>query len=174
MTKAKSESLSLSMPEPILPSSNAPAPSPDAESRTTSPKLDSTIDASQHKWQFESNGVNETSQSLEEIQAPDAPGLTSLPSLPSSPKNPPKHGQQHPRSLFGNLKAAKSSNRVHKLEPTIRQVSEDIPRDDTRSGGATLYSLGHGPGSTPDLSLSTLNTSSLDIPGGELALRNID
>ncbi|KAI4199799.1 MAG: hypothetical protein LQ346_002522 [Caloplaca aetnensis] len=100
---------------------------------------------------------------LEEVQDLEASAITSLPPVPSSPKNAPKHGQS--RSLFGNLKAAKSSNKVNNLETTIRQVSEDLPRDNMNVTGASLYSLGKGPGSTPDLSLSTLNRSSLDISG---------
>lgn len=158
------------MPQASSPISSIVTSPSDPESRTASPTLNQGIDQLQHKWQSESTGTSETSPSLEEVRGPDAPAVTSLPSIPSSPQNVPNHGQQHSRSLFGNLKATKSSNKVHKLEPTIRQVSEDIPRDNARGGGAALYSLERSPGSTPDLSLSTLNTSSLDIPGGEPTL----
>ncbi|KAL8719726.1 MAG: hypothetical protein Q9225_003296 [Loekoesia sp. 1 TL-2023] len=155
------------MPQASSPISSVITSPSDPGSRTASPRLNQDIDPLQHKWQSESTGTSETSPSLEEVRGADAPALTSLPPIPSSPQNAPNHGQQHSRSLFGNLKAAKSSNKVHKLEPTIRQVSEDIPRDNAKGGGATLYSLEKSPGSTPDLSLSTLNTSSLDIPGGQ-------
>ncbi|KAL8705743.1 MAG: hypothetical protein Q9201_001177 [Fulgogasparrea decipioides] len=158
------------MPQAISPVSSAITSPSVSESRTASPSRTvssgRTLDVSgHHRWQVESNGTCDTSTSLEEAQDPEATALTSLPSIPSSPKNASKHGRDHSRSLFANLKAAKSSNRVHKLEATIRQVSEDIPRDDTKSGEPILYTLQKSSGSTPDLSLSTLNTSSLDIPG---------
>ncbi|KAL9030423.1 MAG: hypothetical protein Q9196_001455 [Gyalolechia fulgens] len=166
MTKVKAKSLSLSMPQTASPISSAVSSPSDPGSRTTSPKLEQDVNSSRDKWQCASNGTSGTSPGLEESRVPEAYALTSLPSIPSSPNHAAKHGQQHSRSLFGNLKAAKSSNKVNKFETTIRQVSEDLPRDNAKSGGAALYSLEKGPGSTPDLSLSTLNTGSLDILGG--------
>ncbi|KAL9005980.1 MAG: hypothetical protein Q9188_001270 [Gyalolechia gomerana] len=154
------------MPQPASSISSAVSSPSEPRSRSTSPKLEQDVSLSRDKWQFATNGISETSRGPEESRV-EVSALTSLPSLPSSPNYAAKHGQQHSRSLFGNLKAAKSSNKVDKLETTIRQVSEDLPRDNAKSGGAALYSLEKGPGSTPDLSLSTLNTSSLDILGGQ-------
>lgn len=170
MTKLKAKSLPLAMPQPASPISSAVSSPSEPRSRSTSPKLEQDVSLSRDKWHFATNGISETSRGPEESRVAEVSALTSLPSLPSSPNYAAKHGQQHSRSLFGNLKAAKSSNKVNKLEATIRQVSEDLPRDNAKSGGAALYSLEKGPGSTPDLSLSTLNTSSLDMLGGESML----
>lgn len=165
MTKVKPKSLSLAMSQPASPISSAVTSPSEPDSRTASPGLPQDGIVQSDEMQDPTDGARETSPTLEETQDPEASALTSLPSVPSSPKNVPKHGQS--RSLFGNLKAARSSNKVNKLETTIRQVSEDLPRKNINGGGAGLYSLGKSHGSTPDLSLSTLNTSSLDILGGE-------
>lgn len=165
MTRVKSKSLSLAMPQAASPISSAVSTPSEPNSRTESPSNPQNEVLQQDEAQNGTSNARDMSPSLEETtQDPDASAVTSLPSVPSSPKNVPKHGPS--RSLFGNLKAAKSSNKVHKLETTIRQVSEDLPRDKINGGGAAFYSLDKGPGSTPDLSLSTLNTSSLGIPGG--------
>lgn len=167
MSKAKTKSLSLTMPQAASPVGSAIASPSDSGSRTASSSRTQEVDE-QYKWRKEPNDIHDISTSPEEAEDPNVPAFTSLPSIPSSPKNGSKHGRDHSRSLFANLKAAKSSNKIHKLEATIRQVSEDIPRDNTKSGGPALYSLQKSPGSTPDLSLSTLNTSSLDFLGGKL------
>lgn len=165
MTKIKSRSLSLAMPQPSSFVSSALTSPSETDSLTTSPIFLQDGSLQYARTQDGMNGTKETSLTLEEVQGSEASAVTSLPPVPSSPKNIPRHGQS--RSLFGNLRAAKSSNKVNNLETTIRQVSEDLPRDNTKGREAGLYSLGKGPGSTPDLSLSTLNTSSLDILGGE-------
>lgn len=167
MTKVKAKTLSLTMPRTASPISSAISSPSDPGSRTASPKLEQNPGVSQGAWEFASNGTGEILQGQKESQAPEASTLTSLPLVPSSPSHAAKNEQQHSRSLFANLKAAKSSNKVNKLETTIRQVSEDLPRDNAKSGGATLYSLEKSPGSTPDLSLSTLNASSVNMLGGE-------
>ncbi|KAL9597405.1 MAG: hypothetical protein Q9219_005158 [cf. Caloplaca sp. 3 TL-2023] len=151
------------MPQAASPASSAIT----SPSESASPKLEHDVNPSQDNWQSTSNGTSESPQNHAEAPSPAEHAVSSNPTIPSSPQRVIKHGQQHSRSLFGNIKAAKSSNKVNKLEPTIRQVSEDIPRDYARGGEATLYSLDKGSGSTPDLSLSTLNTSTLDIPGGQ-------
>ncbi|KAL8928187.1 MAG: hypothetical protein Q9208_001897 [Pyrenodesmia sp. 3 TL-2023] len=145
--------------------SSAPTTPSETNSRTTSPRFPQDGSLQHARTQDGMNGTKETSLSLEDVQGLEASAVTSLPPVPSPPKNAPRHGQS--RSLFGNLRAAKSSNKVNNLQTTIRQVSEDLPRDNTNGRPAGLYSLGKGPGSTPDLSLSTLNTSSLDILGGQ-------
>lgn len=155
------------MPQTASPISSAVSSPSDPGSPTTSPKLEQDLSESRDRWNFVSNGTGEVLQGHKEPQAPEAPALTSLPSVPSSPGHATKHEPQHSRSLFANLKAAKSSNKVNKLETTIRQVSEDLPRDNAKSGGAALYSLEKSPGSTPDLSLSTLNASSVNMLGGQ-------
>lgn len=164
MTKVKSKSLSLAMPQSASLISSALSSPSELDSRTASPRLPQDGSLQRAVRQDGMNATKDTLR-LEEVQDLEASAITSLPPVPSSPKNAPKHGQS--RSLFGNLKAAKSSNKVNNLETTIRQVSEDLPRDNMNVTGASLYSLGKGPGSTPDLSLSTLNRSSLDISGGE-------
>ncbi|KAL8731513.1 MAG: hypothetical protein Q9166_003359 [cf. Caloplaca sp. 2 TL-2023] len=159
------------MPQTASPVSSVITSPSDSGSRKLSPSRDQKANTHEDEPQRQSSGTSANSATLDEGQDPEAPALTSLPSIPSSPKNGPKHGRDHSRSLFANLKAAKSSNKVNKLEPTIRQVSEDIPRNNTDPGEATLYSLHKSPGSTPDLSLSTLNTISLDVPSGAQAVQ---
>ncbi|KAL8681869.1 MAG: hypothetical protein Q9186_002026 [Xanthomendoza sp. 1 TL-2023] len=161
---AKSKSLSLTLPQNASPISSVTTPPSDPRSRKASPNQGQKARVQEDGPQRQVSGTNNNSTVLEETLKPEETNLTSLPSIPSSPKTGPKHVRDHSRSIFGNLKAAKSSNRVNKLEPTIRQVSEDTPRNTTNAGEATLYSLHKSPGSTPDLSLSTLTTSSLDVP----------
>ncbi|KAL8663624.1 MAG: hypothetical protein Q9202_003694 [Teloschistes flavicans] len=170
MSKRKTKSLSLTMPQAASSIGSTITSPNDSSSRTASPNRNtSPVRTQEVKEQLqrptESNGLHITSASPEAAQDEEPAAMTSLHSVPASPKASSKHGRDHSRSLFANLKASKSSNKVHKLEATIRQVSEDTPRDGTRTDAPTLYSLQKGPGSTPDLSLSTLNTSSLDVPG---------
>ncbi|KAL8699848.1 MAG: hypothetical protein Q9224_001237 [Gallowayella concinna] len=164
---AKSKSLSLTLPQNASPISSVTTPPSDPRSRKASPNQGQKARVQEDGPQRQVSGTSNNSTVLEETLKPEESNLTSLPSIPSSPKTGPKHVRDHSRSIFGNLKAAKSSNRVNKLEPTIRQVSEDTPRNTTNAGEATLYSLHKSPGSTPDLSLSTLTTSSLDVPDDE-------
>ncbi|KAL8800570.1 MAG: hypothetical protein Q9182_005081 [Xanthomendoza sp. 2 TL-2023] len=166
---AKSKSLSLTLPQNASPVSSAITSPSDPGSRKASPSQGQKTYA-QDGPQRQVSGTSNNSTLLEETQEPEETNLTSLPSMPSSPKTGPKHGRDHSRSIFANLKASKSSNKVHKLEPTIRQVSEDTPRNHPNGGEASPYSLHKSPGSTPDLSLSTLTTSSLDVPDGTSVL----
>ena len=103
---------------------------------------------------------------------PRSPILTSLPRIPSSPKAMSKHTREQSKSFFANLKASKSSNRVHQVDPTIRQVSDDTSRGKTATKENTIYSVRKSPGSTPDLSLSAFHRSSPDVSDGKL-LRSI-
>ncbi|KAL9012724.1 MAG: hypothetical protein Q9173_002535, partial [Seirophora scorigena] len=153
------------MPQPASPISSTVTSPSETDSQTASPSRMREAEMYQHRVENGEIGTRDDSPSLEEAKTRKDSAFTSLPSVPHSPQNVPRHGQS--RSLFGNLKAAKSSNKVDKLETTIRQVSEDQPRDNMNSGVAGIYSLGKGPGSTPDLSLSTLNTSNMDIPGSQ-------
>ena len=97
---------------------------------------------------------------------PRSPELTSLPPFPSSPMDAPKHAREQSKGFFSNLKASKSSNKVHHIEPTIRKVSEDIPRKNADISESTIYSMRKHNESTPDLSLTTsLDDVSLDNGG---------
>ncbi|KAL2049157.1 hypothetical protein ABVK25_010586 [Lepraria finkii] len=109
----------------------------------------------------------DTPQSPSAEDQPNSPDFTSLPPFPSSPKNGPRHAREPSKGFFSNLKASKSSNKVHQVEstnvqPTIRQVSEDIPRRKDEMNENSIYSLRKSPGSTPDLSLSTTDGSSTE------------
>ncbi|KAI4262385.1 MAG: hypothetical protein L6R42_002438 [Xanthoria sp. 1 TBL-2021] len=164
---AKSKSLSLPIPQTASPISSAITSPSDSGSRKASPSRGQQANATEDGPQRQASGTSDDSKEFDGYSESGAHDLTSLPPIPSAPKNGPRHGRDHSRSLFANLRAAKSSSKLDNLESTIRQVSEDIPRHDTDSGETTLYSLHKSPGSTPDLSLSTLNSSSLDIPGGQ-------
>ncbi|KAL8780933.1 MAG: hypothetical protein Q9213_006244 [Squamulea squamosa] len=163
----KSKSLSLTLPRNASPVSSGITSPSHSESRKASPSRGQKFDTTGDEPQRQVSGTSQESTAFGEVPDSEAHALTSLPSIPSSPKNGPRHGRDHSRSLFANLRAAKSSNKVNNLEPTIRQVSEDVPRNNTESSETTLYSLHHSPGSTPDLSLSTLGSSSLDVSDGE-------
>lgn len=99
-------------------------------------------------------------------QSPASPTLTSLPPLPSSPKNGPKHIRDQSKSFFANLKASKSSNKIHNIEPTIRHVPQSTTRSLNEPKENILYSLRKSPGSTPDLSKSTFGNNSADASDG--------
>ncbi|KAL8667971.1 MAG: hypothetical protein Q9168_007160 [Polycauliona sp. 1 TL-2023] len=159
---AKSKSMSLAMPRTASPISSAITSSSDSGSRKASPVRSQSTNPNDQRPQRQASGTSEDSAAF---GGSEGPSLTSLPSVPSRPKNGIGHGRDHSRSIFANLRAAKSSNKLDNLEPTIRQVPEDA-RHDTDSGETTLYSLHKSSGSTPDLSLSTLNSSSLDISNG--------
>ncbi|KAI4141579.1 MAG: hypothetical protein L6R39_005279 [Caloplaca ligustica] len=147
------------MPQAASPISSAVSTPSEPNSRTESPSNPQNEVLQQDEAQNGTSNARDMSPSLEETtQDPDASAVTSLPSVPSSPKNVPKHGPS--RSLFGNLKAAKSSNKVHKLETTIRQVSEDLPRDKINGGGAAFYSLDKGH-DTPDIAQRPVGSSIL-------------
>ncbi|KAI4210991.1 MAG: hypothetical protein LQ351_006218 [Letrouitia transgressa] len=98
---------------------------------------------------------------------PSSPVITSLPPIPSSPRHIARHGREQSRSFFANLKAAKSSNKVHRLESTIRKVPDDYSDEQPVGEEKTLYSLQKASGSSPDLTLSTLNTKSLGVSDGK-------
>lgn len=111
---------------------------------------------------------------------PNSPDFTSLPPFPSSPKDVPKHTREGSRGFFSNLKASKSSNKVHHVEPTIRQVSEETPRSNIDLTEDTIYLMRKSSGSTPDLSLSNaMDTSSaedregMSLPPGPSGLNSL-
>ena len=102
-----------------------------------------------------------------------SPDLTSLPPFPPSPKDTPDQAREPSKGFFSNKKASKSSNKVHRTEPTIRHVSEDTARSNVDSTEKSLYSLRKTSGSTPDLSLMTLESSSTDDREGKLSLQDL-
>ena len=114
--------------------------------------------------------IAENPQPLEPHSLEDpskSPDLTSLPPFPSSPKDTPTHTREPSKGFFSNMKASKSSNKLHYTEPTIRHVSEDTARSNVASNENLLYSLRKTPGSTPDLSLLTSQSTSTDDREGK-------
>lgn len=144
-------SISLAMPKRTSVISSIITSPLDAESGAISPR---GIKAANHKV-AETSTI--TSPAAEE--QPGSPDFTSLPPFPTSPKDTPKHTREPSKGFFSNLKASKSSNKVYHVEPTIRQVSEDITRSDITLNESSIYSIRKSPGSTPDLSLSTFDTT---------------
>ena len=175
---SKQTSLSLVMPSNKSPISSTTTSPSDPGSRSPSPRGQRrTQPHSETKlWRDESanRGVYSNSQKSGQKPTPvtstepRSPTLTSLPQIPPSPRNGSKHAREQSKSFFANLKASKSSNRVHQVEPTIRQVSEDNSNYKGCTRENTIYSLRKSPGSTPDLSLSAFNRSSLEISDGKL------
>ena len=159
---ARPTSLSLTVPKRVSVISSDITSSTDAESN--SPPL------------REANLVSTRSSAFDAPLSPSAedqtnsPELTSLPPFPSSPKQKPKHAREPSKGFFSNLKASKSSQKVFQVEPTIRQVSEEIPRSNLDFTENSIYSLRKSPGSTPDLSLTnTLEGSPIETREGTLA-----
>ena len=99
---------------------------------------------------------------------PSSPEITSLPAFPPSPKEGSKNYKDSSKSFFSNLKASKSSTKVQNFEPSIRHVSEDSSRQKENVQPKSLYSLRKSPGSTPDLSLSNFEVSSIEDQQGDL------
>ncbi|KAL9126522.1 MAG: hypothetical protein Q9217_004446 [Psora testacea] len=159
-------SLSLAMPKGTSAVSSTVTSPADAGSGMSSPANTNANpvvpgpSAGHHKAsKSEATGLSEP-QSLE-IQ-PTSQEITSLPPFPSSPKNASRHAREPSKGFFSNLKASKSSNKIHHVESTIRQVSEEIPRSQEGSEQESIYTLRKSSGSTPDLSLSNFDASSTD------------
>lgn len=84
---------------------------------------------------------------------PQTPNLTAIPQYPPSPKDSPKHSRDPSKSFFANLKASKSSHRIHTSDGL-----GDNPKSRGSSKDRTVYaSRGHG--SSPDLLSSTTDLS---------------
>lgn len=160
----RTTSLSLAMPSAASPVSSA-ITSPSV-SETTSPSSPSSKRGDLRHDNKESHPNQAHTARLQNLEsqsatdAPSSPNFTSLPPFPSSPKVNPRHMREQSKSFFSNLKASKSSNRVHYMEPTIRKVSEDPPEPGTESYQNSLYSIRKNTGSTPDLSTSALSINS--------------
>ena len=145
-------SLSLAMPKHVSPVSSTITSPTDGELSSPSPRHLHTNNA-ENPQPLEPHLLENQSHS---------PDLTSLPPFPSSPKDMPNPSREPSRGFFSNMKASKSSNKVFNMEPTIRHVSEDTTRSNVDSTERSLYSLRKSPGSTPDLSLLTLQSSTSD------------
>lgn len=159
---ARPASLSLALPKSASPvSSNITSPI-DGGSSSPSPRLLHTNNAE--------NPQPLEPPSEDQLNSPD---FTSLPPFPSSPKATPTHASEQSKSFFSNMKASKSSNKVYHMEPTIRHVSEDTARTKVDSTEKSLYSLPKTTGSTPDLSLLTLQSSSTDDREGKAILPDL-
>lgn len=156
-------SLTLAVPKSTSPVSSTITTPTDAGSSSPSPRGNK---------QVLDRGVEATAlQHVADSELPSSPDFTSLPPFPSSPKDMPKHAREPSKGFFSNLKASKSSNKVHHMEPTIRHVSEDSPRShhsNAETSGSPIYSVqGKTPGSTPDLSLSaSADENSVEERGG--------
>ena len=157
---ARPASLSLALPKSASPVSNRIISSTDGGS-SPSPRHTSNAENPQP---LEPHSIEDPSNS---------PDLTSLPPFPSSPKDTSDQVREPSRSFFTNKKASKSSNKVHRIEPTIRHVSEDTARSNVDSTEKSLYTLRKTTGSTPDLSLLTLQSDSTGDPEGRLSLPDL-
>ena len=153
----RSASLSLGIPPNPSPiSSNVTSPT-DPGSRASSPG--SATGSRTLEYSHPQSRLNHT-----ELQMPPphttgnpplSPEFTSLPPFPESPAETPRIGQESSKGFFANLKASKSSNKVNNvLDPSIRQVSEDVSRRDfdTLDNTNATYPRNNSPGSTSDLS----------------------
>ena len=139
-------SLTLAVPKSTSPvSSNITSPT-DVGSSTPSPRDATAVNKHAAEAPVSHHDADE-----EEANSPD---FTSLPPFPSSPKDIPKHAREPSKGFFSNLKASKSSNKVHHVEPTIRKVSEESPMRNVETRDNQVYRAHKGPGSTPDLSHS--------------------
>lgn len=154
----RSTSLSLAMPSAASSVSSAITTPTASETTSTSPRSSKHGEYKFDNKENHSNKVVSDSVGPQIVEphpvpdAPQSPNLTSLPPFPSSPKSTPKHVRDPSKSFFSNLKASKSSNRVHHMEPTIRQVPEDNSQDGQNPSQPDFYSVNKGSGSTPDLS----------------------
>ena len=159
---ARPTSLSVTVPKQISVTISDVKSRPEAESRSPSPREANLVGTQ--------TPVFDATQSASMEGHTNSPELTSLPPFPSSPKQQPKHAREPSKGFFSNLKASKSSQKVFQVEPTIRQVSEEIPRSNLDFSENSIYSLRKSPGSTPDLSLTnTLEGSFVEAGEGALS-----
>ena len=156
-------SLSLAMPKHVSPVSSTIASPTERDRSSPSPRHLHTSSA-ENPQPLEPHSVDDQSNS---------PDLTSLPPFPTSPLDTPTHSREPSRGFFANMKPSKSSNRIFNMEPTIRHVSEDTARSNVESSERSLYSLRKTTGSTPDLSLLTMQSSATDDHEGRLFLLDL-
>ena len=174
MVKQKSARLSLTMPEATRSqshSSSADQGMEVEEPNQSNEKMASDRDprskprSAKHDQERGRHGNRSTSPITSPLSAterpkspksPSSPGFTSLPPFPASPTTPSKHGRDHSKSFFSNLKASKSSVKIQPIEPTIRKVHQDATEDPTRKPARTK--------STPDLRGASVAEAVPDLP----------
>lgn len=164
-------SLTLTMPSGASPVSSA-ITSPTASDTPSSAAPPSPRSGDVHFANKESYPDQADADGIHLVESPGtplSPEITSLPPFPTTSKPPHKHMRDPSKSFFSNLKASKSSNRVHHIEPTIRKVSDEGVRPDGDGRVTPVYTMRKSPGSSPDLSTSTFSTSSRD--GSKCKLR---
>lgn len=173
MPRPSSRPASLSLAVPPHGSSafsSAVASPSDAESGLSSPASaghpTKTFTAARHHKSSKSVPLSGSEPQSPLIQ-PSSPEITSLPAFPPSPGNSSRHGRESSKGFFSNLKAAKSSSKVHTMDSTLRQVSNEQPAQESENQSKSLYSLRKNTGSTPDLSLSNFDVSSQDDRSGK-------
>lgn len=86
---------------------------------------------------------------------PATPNLTAIPQYPPSPKESPKHLRDPSRSFFANLKASKSSHKIHTSDGSVNPGDKPTSRGSSRD--RTIYGIRHH-GSSPDLLSSVEST----------------
>ena len=165
---AKALSLGVSnSPSPISSTLTSPT---DPGSMPSSPRGDADASHPHPHIRLGSDDHLNTSSFSAYQDQPTSPDFTSLPPFPNSPRGATQASKEPSKGLFSNLKASKSSNKVHTTsETTIRQVSEEISRSRLDLSDSSVYSR-PSPGSTPDLSLSNFETASTDRPDCKLQL----
>ena len=143
---ATTKSVPLSIPRHGSPVSSAITSS--TASRSHSPSAGSLS-----VCQDETQAFSKKNEDMDLESSPVSPAITSLPQFPTSPKNAPQHARDQSKSLFSNLKASKSSNKLQTSQQSIRQVTDDR----TEGNGPPTYSMQPQTGSTPDLSKLTVD-----------------
>jgi hypothetical protein len=167
---AMPQTLSVATPNTASPVSSVITSQTEPRSRSPSPSSPVPQQVRKASLSSRSKSEIEPYNEREPSLDPGSPTLTSLPPFPSSPKNSPKHGRDQSKSFFANLKASKSSNKIHNIEPTIRPVAQSTTRSLNEPKENILYSLRKSPGSTPDLSKSKFGNASADASDGESIL----
>ena len=159
----KAESLSVATPNTLSPVSSAITSPTEPRSRSVSPISPGYRQDTPERTETDTEIYSQAnSEPQSTTDPPGSPNLTSLPPFPSSPKSTPKHLRDQSKSFFANLKASKSSNKVHTMESTIRQVTDDATRSERDLREHGMYALRKNTGSTPDLSKSTFDDVSMD------------
>ena len=160
---AKAQSLSVATPNTLSPVSSAITSPTEPRSRSASPRAPEYRQDTSERTEADTETYSQANSEPQSTRdPPGSPNLTSLPPFPSSPKSTPKHLRDQSKSFFANLKASKSSNKVHTMESTIRQVTDDATRSEKDLREHGMYSLRKNTGSTPDLSKSTFDDVSAD------------
>ena len=157
-------SLTLTMPSGASPVSSA-LTSPTASDTPSSAAPPSPRSGDVHMANKENHPDQTDAHGIHLVESPStplSPEITSLPPFPATSKTTHKHMRDPSKSFFSNLKASKSSNRVHHMEPSVRKVSDEVVRPDGDGSVTPLYTMRKSPGSSPDLSTSTFSTSSRD------------